>query len=295
LATITFEGVPTTIGATLNSSKSGDDYVTTIQVGFWSVIGLKEKLATDADCNDELPIRCHQNVTFKETWSDNWGNIPSFTVTATTAYVQRYLHGGYWNTLCFPFDLTAAQLATAFGTYGTDFKIAQFSGADGNALSFTGITSSGNLTAYKPYLIWVKSDKSYTGDDTNLSFDNVTLNKSDASMSVKYGDFQFVATMNQTSVPTDPQGYFIRQNKVYKANSKSKVPGMGCYLQYAGEGEAPAREFSVFVDGETTGLKFITNQDTSTSNTVIYNLAGQRVEGKTNGVYVKNGKKYIVK
>ena len=50
----------------------------------------------------------------------------------------------------------------------------------------------------------------------------------------------------------------------------------------------------MFIDGLETAISEI-NADVEKENGVIYNLAGQRVSKATRGIYVKNGKKVVVK
>ena len=73
------------------------------------------------------------------------------------------------------------------------------------------------------------------------------------------------------------------------------IPAGKAYLQY-GEYSADARALSiVFDDDETTGLGRIENSESSIENAV-YNLQGQRINSSLRkGLYIKNGKKVIVK
>ena len=74
----------------------------------------------------------------------------------------------------------------------------------------------------------------------------------------------------------------------YKLASGKKV-GLGkAYLSYSGGG---AREF--FGLEETTGIEDI-NRETITNNRY-YDLQGRRVENPTNGIYIVNGKKVVIK
>lgn len=72
------------------------------------------------------------------------------------------------------------------------------------------------------------------------------------------------------------------------------IPAGKAYLQY-GEYSADARALSiVFDDDETTGLGRIENSESRIENS-IFNLNGQKVAQPTKGLYIKNGKKMIVK
>lgn len=62
------------------------------------------------------------------------------------------------------------------------------------------------------------------------------------------------------------------------------------YLRLENNGGA-SNGFSFRFDDNLTSVQGVTTQE----NATIYNLQGQRVSGKTAGVYVKNGKKFIVR
>ena len=47
--------------------------------------------------------------------------------------------------------------------------------------------------------------------------------------------------------------------------------------------------------GDTDAIEAIENGQLTTGNEAIYNLAGQRVSKATRGIYVKNGRKVVVK
>lgn len=73
------------------------------------------------------------------------------------------------------------------------------------------------------------------------------------------------------------------------------VPENKAYLELpAGTVNAPS--LSIEIDGETTGIKLINWEDVDANNDgQIYDLQGRRVYQPTTGIYIKNGKKVIVK
>ncbi|MBR1547901.1 MAG: hypothetical protein IJ637_04160, partial [Prevotella sp.] len=74
----------------------------------------------------------------------------------------------------------------------------------------------------------------------------------------------------------------------YLLKSGDKVPAGKVYLEVAGG----APEFIGFAGAETTGIKNVNAQQT---NTVVYNLNGQRVNKAQKGINIVNGKKFIVR
>ena len=51
----------------------------------------------------------------------------------------------------------------------------------------------------------------------------------------------------------------------------------------------------IFSEDETTGINTVENTQSTIENTAVYNLNGQRIVKPTKGLYIQNGKKYIVK
>ena len=75
------------------------------------------------------------------------------------------------------------------------------------------------------------------------------------------------------------------------ANEETAIPAGKAYLEFDGDVPAPSLSFG---SGETTGIS-TTNFTNDTNNGEYYNLAGQRVAQPTKGLYIVNGKKYMVK
>jgi len=59
------------------------------------------------------------------------------------------------------------------------------------------------------------------------------------------------------------------------------------------EGASDEAKLRVVFAGETTGIEAI--EATAVENDIIYNLSGQRVVNPTKGIFIKNGKKFIIK
>ena len=79
-----------------------------------------------------------------------------------------------------------------------------------------------------------------------------------------------------------------------EANSgiEKSVEAGHAYLQVSNAGRAQGR-YLRFVGDDTTGISDV--KASLTSDEVIYNLRGQRVEKPNKGLYIINGKKVILK
>ena len=79
---------------------------------------------------------------------------------------------------------------------------------------------------------------------------------------------------------------FFKANNTRVATGKAYLP----VKDFA----AASREFSIVFDGEVTGISEFTPNQT-TDDDAIYTLGGVRVVNPVKGIYIKNGKKVVVK
>lgn len=81
----------------------------------------------------------------------------------------------------------------------------------------------------------------------------------------------------------------------YQANDK-KVAAGKAYLQVLAETVAEAKTLTiVWNDGETTGIEENYEFGTMNSDAATFDLSGRKVANPAKGLYIKNGKKFIVK
>lgn len=107
-------------------------------------------------------------------------------------------------------------------------------------------------------------------------------------------------TLNQNYLNSN-DAYIIYQGTMYHLNKPKRIYATYCYLYSPKSSTGGAKEMKMYVGDEdvTTaieGLSFTTD-DVVTSQDVIYNINGQRIGNNSlqKGIYIKNGKKYIVK
>lgn len=218
-------------------------------------------------------------------------NSTESTVAAghnVTATLKRTFNDNAWNTLVLPFDLTAEQIAAAFGA---DAKVAAYTGATAGAdgtytLNFTEATT---ITANTPVFIHSAQNKA-----NGYTFTGVEVK--DATPTQTADGFNFVGTYTATTVPVG--NYFINSsNKFYKAgDDKTNIKGTRATFEPVGAAtSAKGLGFNVTEDGTTTAINSITMQEELNANAPMYNLAGQQVTKAYKGVILQNGKKFINK
>lgn len=113
------------------------------------------------------------------------------------------------------------------------------------------------------------------------------------------GNLYFNGIYNKMDVTTDASsGYYAAflgaNNTIFKAKAGGTMKGFRAY--FAIPKSAAASALRVVIDGTATSIKNI-DSEVVESNAPVYNLQGQRVDGNnlTPGIYVKAGKKFVVK
>lgn len=215
--------------------------------------------------------------------------------------LKRTMVKGEWNTICLPFEVSEKQAKDAFGE---GVKIATLNKkSTGTTISFEDISILG-IPASEPCLIKPSIDYPAEG----YVFKDVTIEKGaivPMEDSTDDSSFGFVGIYNKTDISTGIEktifmGEFYAAflgagNKIYKTDgSGNKTKGFRAY--FAIPNGAAASALRVVIDGTATSIKNI-DSEVVESNAPVYNLQGQRVNGNnlTPGIYVKAGKKFVVK
>lgn len=213
--------------------------------------------------------------------------------------LNRKLVKGVWNTICLPFDVSAAQAKSAFGA---DVRIAALNAeSKGNTLMFDDKTAEG-IKAAVPYLIMPSEVKA----DDKYEFYNVSIkpeNAAKASAVSTHDGFAFKGIYNKVDITQDinnPEAsdsyaaFLGANNTLFKAKSGTTTKGFRAY--FAIPNSTAASALRVVVDGNATSIKNI-NCGVVESDDAVYNLQGQRVDARSlmPGLYIKAGKKFVVK
>lgn len=226
-------------------------------------------------------------------------NSESNTIEAKTGVnvtLKRTMVKGEWNTICLPFEVSEKQAKAAFGN---DVKIVELdteAAVDANVLSFKASTG---IVAATPYLI-KPSTVSETGTYT---FDGVDITETNDKNAYVKNPIAFKGIFNMVDITKDVDNvgasyyaaFLGAGNKIYKTDgSGNKTKGFRAY--FAIPNGAAASALRVVIDGTATSIKNI-DSEVVESNAPVYNLQGQRVNGNnlTPGIYVKAGKKFVVK
>ncbi len=216
---------------------------------------------------------------------------PTASNGAVNVRVKRTINANEWSTICLPFAMTAEQIGAAFGSNVT-VELADFTGytVEGNCIKvgFSDVTA---IEANHPYIIKVSAGIS------EFLADNVVIDpSSDPRVSYKSGkklkDFvgTFVAEFDFYNEATNTP-LFLSENKFWYATEKTKkMKAFRGYFDFNDElSDAASRITMVF--NEDTGIRSVTSQTTCET----YDLQGRRVVKPAGGLYIKGGKKVIMK
>lgn len=210
--------------------------------------------------------------------------------------LNRKLVKGAWNTICLPFDVSAAQAKSAFGA---DVRIAALNAeSKGNTLMFDNKTAEG-IKAAVPYLIMPSEVKA----DDKYEFYNVSIkpeNTAQASAVSTLDGFAFKGIYNKVDITQDINNsksyaaFLGANNTLFKAKSGSTTKGFRAY--FAIPNSTATSALRVVVDGNATSIKNI-NCGVVENDDAVYNLQGQRVDARSlmPGLYIKAGKKFVVR
>ena len=209
--------------------------------------------------------------------------------TAATVTYERKFNGAQKATLCLPYDLSAQ----GFNAY-------TLSGGNNTSISFK--ETKDKLTAYTPYYITANGMPQLGG--TNIE---VKAYKAD-KMTTPAAGYKFTGTVAGVSNATAAaaNAYILQDDgkfhKVTTANPAATIPAYRAYIICPPQASG-AKQLSVVLDGETTGIGSTTNEATDGKNGPVYDLQGRRVADRLDdarhqlpaGVYIVGGRKIIVK
>lgn len=209
--------------------------------------------------------------------------------TAATVTYERNFNGTQKATLCLPYDLSAQ-----------GFKAYTLSGGNKNEVHFKEVDDK--LTAYTPYYITANGMPQLGGRNIE-----VKAYKAD-KMTTPAAGYKFTGTVAGVSNATAAaaNAYILQDDgkfhKVTTTNSAATIPAYRAYIICPPQASG-AKQLSVVLDGETTGIGDVTNEATDGKNGPVYDLQGRRVADRLDdarhrlpaGVYIAGGRKVILK
>ena len=229
-------------------------------------------------------------------------SLPTYTAgDKADVTMNRTIQANQWSTIVLPFTLTQAKAEAAFGS---DVQLAEFTGfevaytddddvtpdAITIKLSKYTMTAKKGMTGGKPFLIKTTKDiESFQADDVTLVGSVTDVEKADEYDTPG----KLTGSLVKTVIPAD--GLFINNEKFWYSTGNTNVKAFRCWFELGAvldkETDFGAPVFFVF-DDNITGIK---NIGQAADDGRYYNLNGQHVTNVKKGLYIKNGKKVVVK
>ena len=210
-----------------------------------------------------------------------------FLATKTT--YERTLSSKNNATVCLPYELPRNGSFTAYN----------LSAGSNTSISFK--ETKDKLEAYRPYYITAGGTPQLGGYNLQVKAYNADGLKQPA------GAFRFVGTVDgvDNATAAAANAYILQDDgKFHKVTTEYPEATVPAYRAYITCPKASgAKELSIIIDGETTGIGDVTNEATDGKNGPVYDLQGRRVADGLDdarhrlpaGVYIVGGRKVIVK
>lgn len=223
-----------------------------------------------------------------------------------TTLTKNYTNTG-WNAFFVPFDFTLTDEMLNDFEFATLYAIALENGNGSPAISYKKMKAGDKIAAFFPCLIKAKA----TGEQT-LAVDEVdyksNVTSKDCSSTTEL--YTFHPVMENTYIAAK-HGYYLnsKQNSfVYNIHPEAYIQPLRYYMTIQDRGDmsyiepanggASKAKICVIGEDEPTGITDLVDDAASASGKV-YNLqgvvVGNTTEGLPKGVYIKNGRKIIVK
>lgn len=263
----------------------------------------RTKLALSGFCFDKDASYTATDVTLDGN-ADNTDAINKLEVDKQyNVTLNRSFGANKWYSVVLPFSVSQKQMKSVFGN---DVKVLHYSDVEGTDLNlfehFYQMIVGGTPVLMKP-----------AKDVTNPEFNNVTLT-SKTVVDIENTGFKCTGSWDNVDFPE--YSYFIdaKTNSFYqydptKVETNTMKPHAGAFRSWiiASENASTAKQLTMHINGieeqgETTAIwnAISGNDDAEVASKGIYSLSGQKMNATDTsslpkGIYIVNGKKFIVK
>lgn len=223
-----------------------------------------------------------------------------------TTLTKNYTNTG-WNSFFVPFDFTLTKEMLNNFEFATLYATALENGNGSSVISYIKKKAGDKIAAFFPCLIKAKATGELKLNVGKVDYkSNVTSN--DCSSTTEL--YTFHPVMENTYIAAK-KGYYLNSEKnsfVYNIHPEAYLPPLTYYMTIQDRGDmsyiepanggASKAKICVIGEDEPTGITDLADEAANASGKV-YNLqgvvVGNTTEGLPKGVYIKNGRKIIVK
>lgn len=201
--------------------------------------------------------------------------------TATNVSYDRGFTVDQTSTVCLPFALTAEEAAAA-GTFWA------LEGYAADELSFVEVTEP---EANTPYLF----DPATANPFSSLTNKEIPTT---SSLTVSVDGISFVGVSERTNLKSVENSvtYYGYQKGAFVQVGTGNGVWINPFRAYLMTPAQSGARINVLLDGEMTGIKYVVPVVEPKGEQPVYNLSGQRVQTPSKkGIYIKGGKKFVIK
>lgn len=219
---------------------------------------------------------------------------------------RSFTADGGWYTLCLPFALTAKDISETFnGALFNEFESVSVNDQGVAQLKFKKVTET---KAGVPYMVLpreIVNTPVFTDKTIEKTTPQTIIRTCEASDGEQLS-YQFVGVYDPKEVSGENNVRFVGGNQgteLLIPDGKGTMKGLRAYFVFPNNtnGNITLAKLNV-EDDSTTGINTVLRSEanvTDANSSAIYTLSGQKVQKKNNslmpGVYIQNGKKFIVK
>lgn len=238
---------------------------------------------------------------------DETSTTPPEAASGVDVRVRRTILANEWSTICLPFAMTEAQVKTAFGE---DVRLGDFNGIesenddDENIVSISvKFTDATSIEANHPYIIKVSAPiTEFTADGVDIDpEDEPSVDKDKQTVKVgknTYTSYNRLIGSYVANTEIPDLTLFLSNNKFWYSKGATKMKAFRAYFDFydvlTEVGDAAGSRISMtFTENDATGISDV-NHETIINNR--YNdLQGRPVVKPGKGIYIKEGKKVVIK
>lgn len=305
----------------VTSSKEYDEVVLTYGNGAtvadaFKIYGilLRNDYNQDGISDDIDPEPCEQELVLDEdvtlTKAKDYNNVRMI--------FSRTFNGGAWNSIILPVNLTKAQFFEAFGSYAKLSEANNVSKETADNVTTTTLmfkaveeeTDGVFMKKNTPYIIYLSTDEvaNHSADEQYESIEdgtvsgplyfvesNVNFAYSDVTPQTAGTDFTFTGSYDSKQA-LEVGWYIFNKGNLYHTTKEHTQKAYRCWIEYNPTNNAPLNGFGI--DDGITGVTTIMSDMALSNDARLYNLSGQRIspsDSLSSGIYIMNGKKFIVR
>ncbi len=277
----------------------------TLEVGSTLVAKIKKISATSFEGNETYDFDDYSfTIKISDPWitlDENSTTLPEASDGETQIKVKRTIKANQWNTICFPFAMTETQVYDAFGEDVQLYEFMEYE-ADENLTEIKVLFDAAYLSedgffANYPYIIKTSKDISEFMVTSTIEPDEENAvaeftNGRTGSRKEVYGTF-YGTLKAGGKVPANC--LFLNGGDFWYSTGVSNLKAFRGYFEFVdilASIENSNSKIQIVFRDETTGIK---NIETYVNDKAIYDLQGRRVVEPGKGIYIKKGKKIVIK